>query len=172
MNTVIENILTRRSIRDFSPKKVSKDDIEKLIETGLYAPCGIGKQTWNFVGVLNFELISELALSISKVLDRENYNFYGSKSLILISNEKNGKFSKEDNAAALQNIMLAAHSLDIGSVWINQLQGICDHEDIRPILTKLNIPLEHEIYGLVALGYSSSEPRGKVEKKGKFSIIE
>lgn len=172
MNEVINNILTRRSVRDFNETQVSKESVELLIKTGLYAPSGMGRQTWKFTGLMNQELIKELAEVIEEVLGRKNYNFYKSKSLILVSNEIGGKWSKDDNACALQNIMLAAHSMEIGSVWINQLQDICDHEKVRPILNRMGIPENHEIYGLAALGYQVSEPRGVVEKKGEFTIIE
>lgn len=172
MNEVINNILTRRSVRDFTDKKVSREDVELLIKTGLNAPSGKGQQTWNFIGLQNEDMITELGETIGEVLERKNYCFYGAKSLIIISNVKDGNWSKEDNAAALQNIMLAAHSMEIGSVWINQLQGICDHEQIRPILDRLGVPADHEIYGLAALGYQKSEPRGMVDKKGTFSIVD
>ncbi len=172
MNEVINNILTRRSVRDFNETQVSREDMELLIKTGLYAPSGMGRQTWKFTGIMNEALIKELADVISEVLERKNYNFYKSKNLILVSNEIGGKWSKDDNACALQNIMLAAHSMEIGSVWINQLQDICDHEKVRPILDRMGIPANHEIYGLAALGYQISEPKGIVEKKGEFIIIE
>lgn len=172
MNEVINNILSRRSIRDFSDEKVSKSDLELLIKAGLYAPSGMCRQTWKFVGVLNYELIQELYSAIGNALSKDNYNFYGAKNLILVSNEKNSKWSRDDNACALQNIMLAGHSIGIGTVWINQLLDICDNENIRPILNKLQIPENHEIYGFIALGYSKSEPRGIIEKKGEYIIID
>lgn len=172
MNEVISNILTRRSVRDFSDKTLAKEDMEILIKAGLYAPSGMGKQTWKFVGILNQDIIKELADNISTVLSRENYNFYKATALVIISNEKTGKWSRDDNACALQNVMLAAHSIGIGSVWINQLNGICDNELIRPILDKIGIPAEHEVYGIAALGYQISEPKGMTEKTGEFSIIE
>ncbi|MFI3227730.1 MAG: nitroreductase family protein [Clostridia bacterium] len=172
MNEVINNILTRRSVRSFSDTPISKADMETLIKAGLYAPSGMGRQTWKFTGILNASIIAELADTISKVLDRQNYNFYNAKSLILISNAKDSAWGRDDNACALQNIMLAANSMEIGSVWINQLKGICDHEEIRPILTKLGIPANHEIYGLAALGYSTNPPAGIVDKIGEFVIID
>lgn len=172
MNDVIQNIFTRRSIRDFSDKKVSKKDVEMLIQTGLYAPSGMCKQTWNIIGVLNENIVNELAHLVESKLNRPKYNFYGAKTLIILSNDKDSPWGRDDNACAMQNIMLAAHSLDIGSVWINQLTGNCEVPEIREVLTRIGVPENHVIYGLVALGYSKSEPKGTVEKIGKFSIVE
>ena len=61
--------------------------------------------------------------------------------------------------------------LGIGSVWINQLRGICDEPEIRAILREWKIPDDHVIYGLAALGYAASEPC-RMWKKGIVNIIE
>lgn len=59
---------------------------------------------------------------------------------------------------ALENIFLAAHALGIGSVWINQLNGICDEPAVRAVLTKLKIPENHIVWGMAALGYAEAKP--------------
>ena len=173
MNEVINNILTRRSVRSFTDKKVSKEDIELLIKAGLSAPSGMNLQTWKFTGVLNSNKIKELADVVGKAWNREGYNFYDPTALIIISNEKDSRFGREDDAAALQNIFLAAHSIGIGSVWINQLNNEnSDKEEIRKVLNTLDIPENHTIYGIAALGYQADEPKGMVNKIGTYTIIE
>lgn len=172
MNEIINNILTRRSVRDFSDKLVGKDDMETLMLAALCAPSGMNKQTWKFTGVLNQDIIKKLAGTIGEILGRDNYEFYGATALIITSNEKESSWAKEDNACALENIFLAAHSLDIGSVWINQFGAICDNQNLREILTQIGIPQSHGIYGVAALGYSKSAAKGIVEKVGEFTIIE
>ncbi len=171
-NEVLKNILTRRSVRDFSDKPVSKEDIETLITAARYAPSGMNKQTWKFTAILNKDLIHEFEVATGKACGRENYSFFGTPAIIIPTNERDSKWNKEDNACAMQNIALAAHSMGIGSVWINQMQGTCDTEEIRALLDKVNIPKNHLVFGLMALGYSKSEPKGQVEKKGQFEIIE
>ncbi len=173
MNEIITNILSRRSVRDFSQKPILKTDLEILIKAGMYAPSGMNKQTWKFTGILNSACIKELAQAVGKVIGNEGYNFYSPTALIIVSNDKNSRWGKEDNSCALQNIFLAAHSKGIGSVWINQLnEGNCDKAEIRKVLDKLGVPKDHSVYGVAALGYSSSEPRGIVDKTGDYTIIE
>ncbi len=172
MNQVIDNIMTRRSIRDFTDKKVKKEDIEILIKCALTAPSGANKQTWKMTGVLNQDLIKKLYTTIGKVLGNEKYNMYMPTALIIPSNEKDSKWGRDDCSCALENIFLAAHSIGIGSVWINQLVGICDEPEVRQLLTELNIPRTHDVYGLAALGYSFSLPYGEKDKIGTFEIID
>lgn len=172
MNEVMHTILTRRSIREFSNKQIPIDILNDILKAAIYAPSGMNQQTWKFTAVCNCEKIQKLADAVGKELNRENYNFYNPAVLILPSNERESIWGKEDNACALQNIFLAAHSFGIGSVWINQLQNICDKPAIRTILDEFEIPKQHIIYGAAALGYSAQQSKTEVQKIGKIHIIE
>lgn len=169
MNEVIQNILTRRSIRAFTDKPVSREDAELLIKAALYAPSGRNLQTWKFTALTQKAEIEKLVKAVGKVIDREDYDMYKPAVVIIPSNTKESPYGKEDNACALENIFLAAHSLGLGSVWINQLQGISDEPEIRALLRSWEIPDEHTVYGIAAIGYpaegSAHEPNKTVEYK-------
>ncbi len=172
MNEVMKNIVTRVSTRDFSAKCLTKQDVEPLIQAALYAPSGMCKQTWHFTAVLNQEIIAELAAAVGKALGREGYCFYNATALIIPSNQRENPYTIEDNACALQNIFLAAHSMGIDSVWINQISRIYDEPEIRAILAKLGVPDDHIITGIAALGYATTPFEGVKEKIGTFHIVE
>lgn len=172
MNQVIENIFTRRSTRSFNDKVISREDMELLIQTGLYAPTGCCKESWQLTGLLNQDKLSDL-VSIMRGFLNPNYRFYNAKSLIIVSNEASNPWGRDDDACALENIFLAAHSMGISSVWINQLSSDnCNRPEVRKFLTELGVPENHVVHGVAALGYSDEEPKGKIDKKGKFIIIE
>ena len=61
--------------------------------------------------------------------------------------------------------------MGIGSVWINQLQGICDDPAVRQVLSSLGIPQGHVVYGMAALGYADDEKAEK-ERIGRVVIVE
>lgn len=171
MNTVIENILTRRSVRAFTEKEISKEDIDILVKCALYAPSARNLQTWKFTVLTKKEDIRELASVMGKALGREGYDMYGPTALIIPSNKADSPFGRDDNSCALQNIFLAAHSLGIGSVWINQLNGICDEPEVRKVLSKLEIPEDHIVFGMAALGYAADAQTKTVEKTGEVKIF-
>ena len=171
MNDFIDLILSRRSIRKFNTTPISKKDLELIVKAGLAAPSGKNQRTWKFTVITSIPKIQQLANAVGEALSRENYNFYKPTALIIPSNLKDSPWGREDNACALQNIFLAAHSLQIGSVWINQLKDICDHELIRPILDSFEIPKNHVIYGLAALGYPETGVK-QIERKGLIHFIE
>lgn len=172
MNDFVKTLLTRRSVRAFKPDPVSVEDLETLMEAAAYAPSGMNRQTWEFTAVANPEKIQELAALIREELGREQYDMYRPAALIIPSNRKDSPFGREDNACALENIFLAAHSMGIGSVWINQLQGISDRPAIRKFLTELGIPEDHVVYGMAALGYAAKEPAADVKKTAVRRIVE
>lgn len=157
MNEVMTNILKRRSIRKFTEEPIPKDILKDLIDAGLHAPSGMGKQTWKFTVITNKAAIDRLVNAIGITLNRDNYDMYHPAAIIMPSNLRESNWGKEDNACALENIFLAAHSYGVGSVWINQLQNICDTPAIREILDDLGVPADHVVYGIAALGYPAPD---------------
>lgn len=172
MNQIMETILSRRSVRAFTDQKIPREELEQILKAAIYAPSGMNRQTWQFTAIVNEERIQELAKLIEAALERKGYNFYKPVALILTSNTRESRWAKEDNACALENMFLAAKSFGIGSVWINQLQDICDEPEIRSFLQKVGIPDEHVVYGVAALGYAAKEPNQEVKKTGIIKIVE
>lgn len=170
MNQVIETILTRKSIRAFKEQAIPQEELEQILKAAISAPSGMNRQTWQFTALVKKERIQKLAYLVGEELKREGYNFYNPDVLILTSNERESRWGKEDNACALENIFLAAHSFGIGSVWINQLQGISDNPSIREFLDEIGIPKNHIIYGAAALGYAD-ELNQTVNNRNKHGVI-
>lgn len=171
MNAVIDNILTRRSIRAFTEKEIPRGELELLTKCAAYAPSARNLQTWKFTVLTQRKDIDALAGAIGKALGREGYDMYKPSALIIPSNDVDSPFGRDDNACALENIFLAAHSLGIGSVWINQLNGICGNPEVRALLTGFDIPANHVVFGMAALGYAREIENKKVEKIGQVKFI-
>lgn len=160
MNQVIDAIMSRRSIRAFKNKAIPFELLEMIVQAGVNAPNVTNSQSWKFTVIQNKKVMFELnRLTAREIgIPLEEYNFYKPDVLILVSCEKDNENSGADSGCALENIFLAAHSLGIGSVWINQLKGICDVLDIREFLRSVSIPDHHEVMGMAALGYADMEP--------------
>lgn len=171
MNETMNAILTRRSTRKFLNKPIPEQELQQIIQAALHAPSGMGRQTWQFTAVKNREKIQELAAVIRKVLKRDGYDMYQPEVIIIPSNDRESPFGREDDACAMENIFLAAHSMGIGSVWINQLQGICDEQSVRQVLTSFGIHENHVVYGLAALGYAD-DAKAEKERIGKVVIVD
>lgn len=76
MNSVIENMLTRRSVRKFTEQKISSEDLDMILKTGIYAPSGMNMQTIRLTAVTDRKKIQKLAELTGCKLGREGYDFY------------------------------------------------------------------------------------------------
>lgn len=172
MNSVMENLLTRRSVRAFEKKEIPAEELDQILQAAVYAPSGMGRQTWQFTVVTDREKIQKLAAVVEKELNRPGYDMYAPEVIIIPSNERDSRFGKEDNACALENIFLAAHSFGIGSVWINQIRDICDAPAARALLKEWGVPDSHVVYGIAALGYPAPAPEKEIHKTGKIVMAD
>ncbi len=185
MNDVIQNILTRRSVRSYQEKQISDEALNAILEAAKFAPSGMGRQGWHFSAVQNKEIIEKLVIAIKEVLQNSEIEqfkkmgsnpafdpFYGAPTIILTAYDKNGQTGVSDCGVALQNIFLAAHSLNIDSCWIHILTFVCNDPKVRSILTELGIPEDYELSGSASLGFNSKEaPTAAPRKEGTVTII-
>ena len=133
MNQVLSAIHDRHSTRAFTAQQVSRADLETILEAGLWAPTGMGKQLWHFSAIRNAEKCLELAHAVADADNRgPAYNFYGAPCHIIVSYKRDEIHAFPDGSAAIQTMLLAAQSLGISSCWINQLRPLTDHASIRP----------------------------------------
>lgn len=192
MNPVLENIISRRSVRNFRNEQISEEELNEILLAGSYAPNGMGTQSWKFTAIQNPETIKKVNESIRQTLlsipivaethpyiasliekaKAENADFlYHAPTYIIVSNLKDNGNAMPDSALAIGNMMLAAHSLGIGSCWLNQLPGLTHLPLIQKLLTELGIPDNHIVYGSVVMGYPAHEPKPADPRKEVIHII-
>lgn len=165
---VMETILTRRSVRSFTDQQVSKSDLDIILQAALYAPTGRNSQMWRFTVIQDKEKLLALNDVVKKIQkSTDDYNFYyNAPTLILVSHIKDSPLAPYDCACALENIFLAAHALDIGSCWINQIAQNTDEPEIRNILDSFCIPSNYNVYGSAALGFTALKPESVPRRSG------
>lgn len=174
VNPVITNILKRRSVRDFTNQPISKSKLERIVQAGIYAPTGHNLQTWKFTVIQDEEKILELRTTIENVakkMELKLYGFNNPRVLILISNDRRNENGIQDSACAAENMMLAATSYGIGTVWLNHLKKICDCVEIRTLLTSYGIPETHIVCSMVAMGYSDRKVKAPLRKQDVVNWI-
>lgn len=172
MNEVLKNIRTRRSVRGFTEKRIPEETVQAIVEAAVYAPSAMNRQSWHFTVVHNREKIERLAQAIGSQIGREGYDFYRPDMLILVAAERENQNGQLDSGCAMENIMLAAHSLGVGSVWVNQAKGICDEPAVREVLTEFGLPSTHVIWEIAALGYATEQPEEKPRAEGTVNYVE
>jgi len=168
MNEVIEMMKTRRSIRKFKPDALPDGIIEQIAEAGTYAATGKNLQSPTIIAVTNKQLrdrISEMNRKIGGW--QEGFDpFYGAPAMLIVLADKNVPTAVYDGSLVMGNLMLAAHSLGVGSIWIHRAKEEFESEDGKAILAELGITGDQVGIGHCALGYiDGEEPKAAPRKE-------
>lgn len=146
---IIENILTRRSVRSFTVEPVSQEDIETMLQCAMAAPSAVNEQPWDFVVVRD-------AATMEKIAAINKYARFAASAplgiLVCMNNEKVkiGGMSVLDIGMASENLMLAAHALGLGSVFT----GIFPMEDrVKGFRDLFGLPETVVPMGLIIIGH-------------------
>ena len=154
MNEVIRAMLERRSIRKFKQEVPKKEDLEQIIEAGLYAANGMGRQAAIVVAVTNREIIEKLSKVNAEIWGKEGIDpFYGAPAILIVLAEKDWRNAAYDGSLVMGNLMLAAHSLGLGSIWINRAKQEFEMEEWKAWLKSIGVEGEWEGIGHCAVGY-------------------
>lgn len=186
---VLECIKTRRSTRKFTDKTVETEKIEQIIEAGRFAPSGGNSQTSHFIVITNKKVIDELKAIVQEEFSKMeiyegmyrslvnsiiaskkgNYVFhYNPPVFIVVANKKNYGNAMADSSCALQNMMLMANALDLGSCWINQLHWLDENPKINAYMKNLGLAEDETICGALSIGYTNTLNRKETERTGNL----
>ena len=174
MNEIIKAMMERRSIRKFKSDMVSKKDIDEIIEAGLYAANGMGRQAVITVAVTNKELRDKIAEDNRKIggWDKGFDPFYGAPVILIVLAEKDWRNRVYDGSLVIGNMMLAAHSLGLGSIWIHRAKEEFETEEYKKLLKDIGVQGEWEGIGHCAIGYIDGDiPKPAPRKENRVYFI-
>ena len=159
MNNIIEAMKERRSIRKFKGDMPKKEDIDQIIEAGLYAASGMGKQGPIILAVTNKDIRDRFSEANRKIggWDEGFDPFYGAPVILVVLASKDGPTRVYDGSLVMGNLMLAAHSLGLGSIWIHRAKEEFDSDEFKKLLKDHGIEGEWEGIGHCAVGYIDGE---------------
>lgn len=160
----LKAILSRRSIRKYSDKKIPDEYYGILLKAAMHAPSARNKQPWHFILISDREILNKLSnVNTSWSMLQEAAN------AIVVCGDLNledaESFIIQDCSAATQNILLAAHELGLGTVWL----GVHPREDrLKPLIRILNIPPHIVPVSMISIGnpdeYREQPERYNIER--------
>lgn len=171
---VFSCMATRHSTRKFKEEPVPQEVLDKVIEAGRQAPSGKHKNQSRFIVIRKKEVLQELIALVQQefakmeVTPENDDNFggpiraakkggyvfmYNAPVLIVVANKRDYGNKYADVSCAMQNMMLAANALDLGSCWINQLRWLQDNPVLRAYLQKLGMAEDEEVCASLSIGY-------------------
>lgn len=167
-NEVLNTIRARRSVRQYRPDPVPEELLNAVLEAGTYAPTGGGRQSPTIVAVTSEGTRRELSEQNAAVMGREADPYYGAPVILLVLADPAAATFVEDGSCVLENRMLAAASVGLGSVWVHREREIFDSEKGKALLREWGLPETLRGVGALALGYPAVLPAPAAKRKERY----
>lgn len=170
MNEVIQNILSRRSVKKYKSDMIPKEAIDEIIKAGTYAPNGRGMQSPIIVAVTNKAIRDELSRINGKIMGApDGFDpFYNAPVVLIVLADSSCPTYIYDGSLVMENLMLSANSLGIGSCWIHRAKETFETKEGKAILNKLGIPETYQGIGNCILGYSDEPVKTASPRKDNY----
>ena len=171
MNEVLVNIKTRRSCKSYLDKMPTEEEISTVIDAGLRAASGRNMQSPIIVAVTNKEIRDRLSMENAAIFGADKDPFYGAPVILVVLARKRAHTYVYDGSLTLGNMMLAAHSIGLGSCWIHRAKEVFAMPKWQDWLKSIGVDEEVEGIGNLALGYASCEPTEKSVADGRVFFV-
>ncbi len=168
----LEIIKTRRSCRKYKSGQITDDELNAVLEAGTYAPTSRGLQSPFIVAVQDEEQMKELSAMNAEIMGVSFNPYYDAPTYVLVFAPESNNNAVQDGTCVLENMMLAAHAIGLGSCWIHREQEMFATERGKELIRKWGLPDGLRGIGALALGYPDGETASaKPRKEGYFRII-
>lgn len=170
MNEVLNVLETRRSCRNFMPNMVNDEDLRAIIKAGTYAATGMGKQSPIIIAVTDKETRDRISEENRKIGGwGEDFDpFYGAPVILIVLAKMDVVTHVYDGSLVMGNLMNAAESLGVASIWIHRAKEEFESDFGKDLLKKLGIEGEYEGIGHCALGYAAEQPKEAAPRKSDY----
>lgn len=165
MNQTINDIITRRSVKKYQEKAVPADLLKLIIKAGTYAPTGRNSQSPIIIAVTNKDVRDKLSRMNLDIIMGKNLTtssghsdpFYGAPVVLVVLAKKDVATRVYDGSLVMENMMVAANSLGLGSCWIHRAKEMFETEEGKKLLHDWGISEEYEGIGNCIIGYAAED---------------
>ena len=176
-NAVVETIMERRSIRKYKPQAIEKEKLDEIIRCGIYAPNGMGRESWEVRFVTRPELLARIDTLYADYMEKTQGKrpaaaAYGAPAVAFIAYDTTYDLSQVDCGLLGGNMLLAAKSMGIGSCCLGGICRFLNAPEGAEIMKKLDFPKTHKLLYAIAFGYPDETPKAKERTPEKVRMIE
>lgn len=161
--TVVDNIMTRRSVRNYKSEPVCREQMAKVVECGIYAPSAMNSQGWavRLVDAPDFiEGVTNIAVAQRpEIKEQEGFRniFRNAPTVAFIAIPEQSYSGEYDSGLLSQNMMLSAWSMGIGSCCLGSAVPVMNSEEAKPYLERLNFPEGYKLMMVIGFGYPEGD---------------
>ena len=183
-NQVVDCIMSRRSIRAYKPEQIKDEELKTILECAINAPSARNSQPWEVrvirdkeaIDNLNKEVIADMIEKRPEAKERfadENASvFFHAPTLLVVAYDTTQYWGQSDCGMLVQNILLAAESMNIGSCAVGCCREYINSPKAADFVKSLNLPENYVVYLTVTLGYKDENPDAKPRDDKKVVYME
>lgn len=171
MNTTIQDLMTRRSIRKYKPEQITREELETVLNAGMCAPTAMNRQSPIIVAVQNKDDIAYLSKLNAAVKGMAGDPFYSAPTVLVVLADAENANAVPDGSLVLGNLMNAAHAIGLGSCWINRAREVFATDEGKALLKKWGIEGDYIGVGNCILGYPDEQPQMKPRKENYVHYV-
>ena len=168
MNETLQVLENRRSCRAFKPDMITDEELAAVIKAGTYAPTGMGKQSPIIIAVTDKEMRDKIMKKNAEIMGVDMDPFYGAPVILIVLANKETVTYKYDGSLVIGNLLNAAESLGLGSIWIHRAKEEFELDFGKQILKNLGIEGDYEGIGHCALGYKAAACSEPAPRKSNY----
>lgn len=178
MNETLKSIKNRRSVRAYQAEQIKEEELQMILEAGMYAPSARNEQSWHFTVIQSKEILDRISKTaqeefkksndkfIQQFANNENFHiFHKAPTAIIISGDKNAMAAQINCALAAENMLIAAESFGIASCWVSAAPNIINAKNDNDLNNKLGMPKGFRPIYSIALGYKAAEVSNDMPRK-------
>ena len=167
MNQTIHDIISRRSIRKFRPDPVPEEMLNQVIEAGLYAASGKNHKSAVILAITDSAMIRQLSETNRQIWGKpEGVDpFFGAPAVLVVLDKADWRNRVYDGSLVMGNLMLAAHSLGLGSCWVHRAKEEFEQPEWQEFLHSIGLEGEYEGIGHCVIGWPDGELPGPLPRK-------
>jgi len=172
MKDTLYDLKHRRAVRKYKPVPVRREDLEAVLEAGIYAPTARGSQRACLVSVTNKEdrdAVSELNRGI---MGADYDPFYGAPAVVIVFADGTWPMAVKDGSLIMGNLLNAAQAVGLGSCWIDRAEPVFETPKGRALLKKWGVPEGYIGIGNCILGYPDEAPEPAPRHEGYIIRVE
>lgn len=171
MNEILKAIRERRSIRKYKAEQIKDSELNAVLEAGTWAATGKGQQSPVMVVVQDAETIAYLSGMNAQIMGNPRTDpFYGAPTVVVVLADGENPNWFADGSLVMGNLMLAAHSVGLGSCWINRARELFDMPEGKELLKKWGLDEKYRGVGHCILGYADGSAPAPKPRKADYIL--
>ena len=169
MANTLDDLKNRRSCRSYQSRQITEEELQQVLEAGMYAPTGRGAQAPIIVVVQDPDTIDTLRKMNAAIMGNPEADpFYGAPTVLIVLADKSRPTYLYDGSCVMDNLLNAAHAVGLGACWIHRAKEEFESAEGKAMLEQWGIQGDYEGIGHCVLGYRADAVPAPAPRKANY----